>query len=146
MKRYIKSDLHFGSLEPPQDIYTENIEEIVEIDIDCDIKIDSNGDYEYIDESYDWAKPEYGKYWESEEGNVYLGDATDMVEHIDDMLSESGALDNLKEGIYHITGSADLVFYIEGLQWDDDEVYNETADATWDKSKSSLEITSIYKL
>lgn len=146
MKRYIKSDLHFGSLEPPQDLYTENIEEIVEIVIDCDIRIDSNGDYEYIDESYKWAKPEYGKYWESEEGNVYLGDAVDMVEHIDDLLDESAALDNLNGGLYHIIGYANLVFYIEGLQWDDGEVYNETADAAWNKDKSSLEITSIYKL
>lgn len=128
-------------LEPPESDWIDvpDHSETLEVDIDAIIIVDNDGDYEWEDTDYNWAKPddEYSTVWRSEEG-VNLGDEIDIVEHIDELLVEDMPL--VKSGRYRVTGTAKLDFYLSGL-WIDDEGNNfaEEADAMFYPKDSSIE-------
>lgn len=141
------------SLDPPSSPEPEEVDdedEIVEIPFDCNIRIhDETWDYE--DEEYAWANgPGTNGNWYTEDTNVFLGDNITMVECIDDLLQL--VLPDT-EGVYHISGTAHLVFEVsgvakysdfQGIDEDGDPIIDDTydtgtADAHFSVTKSSLE-------
>lgn len=121
----------------------------VEIKINAEINVDADGYYDYTDTEYSWAKDPSTSSgdWYSDEYNVYLGNATDMVEYIDEMLSDVSNFPEVS-GKYKVTGVATLVFNITGVEEDrsyfdngndyDSEIYTDDAEVNYDKKSSSI--------
>ena len=110
------SDLEDEWLTPPEyddPIEHEDSEELVEVELDQVITVDVDGDYEWDDDTYVWASPdESNEEWTSEDG-VYIDDKVGVVEHIDDLIIPNVPT---RPGKYRVTGLAELVYDVSGIQ------------------------------
>lgn len=138
-KEYSDYDPHY-----PESEEIEGTERI-SLDLDADIYIDKNGNWEYEDEEYPWAKPDDGQdIWYSESSDypeIEICDTDVVVECVDELLE---SFLPYAEGRYHIAGDVELVFEVsdiiryfeylgQGSKNGDDPVYDEeyfTRDAT----------------
>ena len=153
---YIKSgiyDVPDRPLDPPEDDSWEDLDsydEVIEITLDADIQIDEDGRWEYDDTNYSWAaSPDHAEGdWYSAEHNIRIGDTTEIVECVDELLLP---MMPDKAGKYHIKGDVSLVFSIEGIKakrnhfWDerhgaeyDEELYTDDATTSFLYDKSSI--------
>lgn len=102
------------SVSPESDEYDAEGE--IDLKIDAIIDIDSNGDWEYDDTTYPWAKSNLNRqgdwYINTDYGDVYVGDAVDIVEKVDELLE---AFLPMKNGRFYITGDANLFFDISNI-------------------------------
>lgn len=103
-------------LTPPEyddPIEHEDSEELIEVEINQVITVDVDGDYEWDDDTYVWASPNgSNEEWRSEDG-VYIDDKVGVVEHIDDLIIPNVPT---RPGKYRVTGSAELVYDVSGIQ------------------------------
>lgn len=141
-------------LNPPE--YNEgeelNTEAIIEIPFNQIITIKQDGSWDYSDDEYNFTKTEDGKSIHRDENyHIYLDDNVGVLEKLDDFL-----YDKLPEtpGTYRIQGDLTLVYDIGNIieysnndgYWSEEEgdvepsyeVYTDDAEATYNKSKSSL--------
>lgn len=164
MKRVWYGGKEYSDYEPH---YPESEEvgstEQVSLDLDADIYIDKNGNWEYEDLEYPWAKPYADMdvwYTDSPDyPSIELCDTSEIVEYVDSLLEP---LLPFASGRYHISGKVELVFdvsdiirYYEylgrGSKDEDDDVYDEdfyTRDAKieFQFNESSIEDFVIEKL
>ena len=110
------NDLEDQYLSPPEyddPIEHEDSEELIEIELDQIITVDVDGNYEWDDDTYVWASPDgSNEEWRSEDG-VYIDDKVGVVEHIDDLIIPNVPT---RPGKYRITGLAELVYDVSGIQ------------------------------
>lgn len=110
------NDLEDQYLSPPEyddPIEHEDSEELIEIELDQIITVDVDGNYEWDDDTYVWASPDgSNEKWRSEDG-VYIDDKVGVVEHIDDLIIPNVPT---RPGKYRITGLAELVYDVSGIQ------------------------------
>lgn len=103
-------------LTPPEyddPIEHEDSEELIKVEINQVITVDVDGDYEWDDDTYVWASPDgSNEEWRSEDG-VYIDDKVGVVEHIDDLIIPNVPT---RPGKYRVTGSAELVYDVSGIQ------------------------------
>lgn len=103
-------------LTPPEyddPIEHEDSEELIEVEINQVITVDVDGDYEWDDDTYVWASPNgSNEGWRSEDG-VYIDDKVGVVEHIDDLIIPNVPT---RPGKYRVTGLAELVYDVSGIQ------------------------------
>lgn len=141
------------SLEPPEDNgwnELDDYEAVVELVLDAIIFVDDDGNWDYEDEEYPWAKGDSKNGdWYDEENNVYLGSKEDMVEKTDWLLLKYIPA---RVGTYHISGYVKLVFEISGVEekvtdaWYDEnhgydydsETNTDFADVDYIESKSEI--------
>ena len=139
-----------GDHNPPEGsdevVDYDDVEDEVIIDLDANVYVDDDGDWDYEDTNYPWAQSDSNPRgdWYSSEMNTYLGGATDMVEHVDDLMMDKMPT---QPGKYHISGKAYLHFIITNINADrtyyedgsyDDFVYTDDAKAEWDKNGSEI--------
>ena len=105
------------SLDPPEDRSWDELDDYqtaIDIVLDAIIFVDDNGNWEYEDDNYSWAKGNSNNgNWYDEENNIYLGSKVDMVEKTDDLLLKYIPA---RVGTYHISGDVKLVFDISGVE------------------------------
>ena len=105
------------SLDPPEDSSWNELDDYqtaIDIVLDAIIFVDDNGNWEYEDDNYSWAKGNGNNgNWYDEENNIYLGSKVDMVEKTDDLLLKYIPA---RVGTYHISGDVKLVFDISGVE------------------------------
>ena len=110
------SQLEDAYLSPPEyddPIEHEDSEELVEVELNQIITVDVDGDYEWDDDTYVWASPdESNEEWRSEDG-VFIDDKVGVVEHIDDLIIPNVPV---RPGKYRVTGLAELVYDVSGIQ------------------------------
>ena len=110
------SDLEDEYLSPPEyddPIEHEASEELIEVEINQVITVDVDGDYEWDDDTYVWASPDgSNEEWRSEDG-VYVDDKVGVVEHIDDLIIPNVPT---RPGKYRVTGLAELIYDVSGIQ------------------------------
>lgn len=110
------SDLEDEYLSPPEyddPIEHEASEELIEVEINQVITVDVDGDYEWDDDTYIWASPDgSNEEWRSEDG-VYVDDKVGVVEHIDDLIIPNVPT---RPGKYRVTGLAELIYDVSGIQ------------------------------
>jgi hypothetical protein len=103
-------------LTPPEyddPIEHEDSEELIEVEINQVITVGVDGDYEWDDDTYVWASPdESNEEWRSEDG-VYVDDKVGVVEHIDDLIIPNVPT---RTGKYRVTGLAELIYDVSGIQ------------------------------
>lgn len=103
-------------LTPPEyddPIEHEDSEELIEVEINQVITVDVDGDYEWDDDTYVWASPDgSNEEWRSEDG-VYIDDKVGVVEHIDDLIIPNVPT---RPGKYRVTGLAELIYDVSGIQ------------------------------
>lgn len=103
-------------LTPPEyddPIDHEDSEEQIEVEINQVITVDVDGDYEWDDDTYVWASPDgSNEEWRSEDG-VYIDDKVGVVEHIDDLIIPNVPT---RPGKYRVTGLAELIYDVSGIQ------------------------------
>lgn len=103
-------------LTPPEyddPIDHEDSEEQIEVEINQVITVDVDGDYEWDDDTYVWASPDgSNEEWRSEDG-VYIDDKVGVVEHIDDLIITNVPT---RPGKYRVTGLAELIYDVSGIQ------------------------------
>ena len=103
-------------LTPPEHddpIGHEDSEELIEVEINQVITVDVDGDYEWDDDTYVWASPDgSNEEWRSEDG-VYIDDKVGVVEHIDDLIIPNVPT---RPGKYRVTGLAELIYDVSGIQ------------------------------
>lgn len=103
-------------LTPPEyddPIEHEDSEELIKVEINQVITVDVDGDYEWDDDTYVWASPDgSNEGWRSEDG-VYIDDKVGVVEHIDDLIIPNVPT---RPGKYRVTGLAELIYDISGIQ------------------------------
>lgn len=103
-------------LTPPEyddPIEHEDSEELIEVEINQVITVDVDGDYEWEDDTYVWASPDgSNEEWRSEDG-VYIDDKVGVVEHIDDLIIPNVPT---RPGKYRVTGLAELIYDVSGIQ------------------------------
>lgn len=135
-------------LQPPEYDEPNEVEEEATIEFSFDeiITVDSDGSWEYEDQTYAFAaNPDsYDKEWYTEEYNVPFRDATDVVENFDEILERNIPM---QAGTYRIQGDAelhykisDIAVYVDNYGPDD---YDETVDADhidvdFERSKSYI--------
>lgn len=145
-------DIPEPNLDPPE--YDEGNE--VETEADCDfeainikVTVDEDGSWEY--ETIEFLNPYRGKVWTSDEYDVEIGDASDIIEDFDELVEPyiPGAA-----GIYYMNGKGDLMYNISGIRvvttngwfdersgWEyDEEVYKDDVDIDFDRDKSSIDV------
>ena len=110
------SQLEDAYLSPPEyddPIEHEDSQELIEVELDQVITVDVDGDYEWDDDTYVWASPDgSNEEWRSEDG-VYIDDKVGVVEHIDDLIIPNVPT---RPGKYRITGLAELIYDVSGIQ------------------------------
>lgn len=110
------SSLEDQYLSPPEyddSIEHEDSQELIEVELDQVITVDVDGDYEWDDDTYVWASPDgSNEEWRSEDG-VYIDDKVGVVEHIDDLIIPNVPT---RPGKYRITGLAELIYDVSGIQ------------------------------
>lgn len=103
-------------LSPPEyddPIEHEDSQELIEVELDQVITVDVDGDYEWDDDTYVWASPDgSNEEWRSEDG-VYVDDKVGVVEHIDDLIIPNVPT---RPGKYRVTGLAELIYDVSGIQ------------------------------
>lgn len=145
-------DIPEPNLDPPE--YDEGEE--VETEATCDfeainvkVTVDEDGSWEY--ETIEFLNPYRDKVWTSEEYDVEIGDASDIIEDFDEIIEPHipGAA-----GVYYMNGKGDLIYNISGIRivttdgwfdersgWEyDEEVYKDDVDIDFDKDKSSIDV------
>lgn len=143
-----------GPIDPPEDNrfnYLPEYEAVVEMPLDAIIFVDDDGNWDYEDEDYPWAKGDSKNGdWYDEENNIYLGDKVDMVEKTDDLLFKYIPA---RVGTYHISGNVKLLFDISGVEekvtdawYDEDhgydydsEINTDFADVDYIEEKSEIQ-------
>lgn len=144
----------YDTYEPEENTSIEADERVeIEIKLDTEISRDHTGYYDYADRTYQWAKnpDDPSGDWYSEEYHVFIGEPTDIVECIDEMLSTAP---NFPEsgGRYKVTGVATLVFDVTGIEESpreyftdyggdtvyDSEINTEYAEVEFNKEASSI--------
>lgn len=141
-------------LDPPEDNRwneMDDYEAVVQLPLDAIIFVDDDGNWDYEDEDYPWAKGESKNGdWYDEENSIYLGDKVDMVEKTDDLLFKYIPA---RVGTYHISGNVKLVFDISGVEekvtdtwYDEDhgydydsEINTDFVDVDYIESKSEIQ-------
>ena len=144
---------------PEPDWYDTEAE--IDLRLDAIILIDSDGSWEYEDTTYPWAKSNLNKrgdwYADTDYGDVYIGDATTIVEHVDSLLE---SLLPMKKGRFHIQGYPDLFYNISdisgiskgyGVDEDGDPIIDtdyflDDADVEFDFSKSKISDFTINEI
>lgn len=105
------------SLDPSEDNRwneMDDYEAVIELPLDAIVFVDDDGNWDYEDEDYPWAKGDSKNGdWYDAENSIYLGDKVDMVEKTDDLLFKYIPA---RVGTYHISGNVKLVFDISGLE------------------------------
>lgn len=145
-------DIPEPSLDPPE--YDEGNEVGTEADCDFEainikVTVDENGGWEY--ETIEFLNPYRGKVWTSDEYDVEIGDASDIIEDFDELVEPyiPGAA-----GVYYMNGKGDLMYNISGIRvvttdgwfdersgWEyDEEVYKDDVDIDFDKDRSSIDV------
>lgn len=106
-------DQYLSSPEYDDPIEHEDSEELIEVEINQVITVDVDGDYEWEDDTYVWASPDgSNEEWRSEDG-VYIDDKVGVVEHIDDLIIPNVPT---RPGKYRVTGLAELIYDVSGIQ------------------------------
>lgn len=122
--------------EPPAYDDPETATEIIEFHFeDVQITVLPDSSWDYKDETYQWAAPEFGKYWKGLETGLRLCDAVEMVEHVDDLI-----ISQLPStpGDYLISGDAEIYFDIEAYVDEDNDFIYDGADITFDYDSSRV--------
>lgn len=109
-------------IEPPEPEYDytekDDIDDGILVHVVADVIVDSDGDFEYVDDRCLWAKNPSradGDWYSVEHPKVKFADAFDVSEYVGDLLADK--LPN-KPGKYHVDGHAWLQFYIENVnEW-----------------------------
>lgn len=105
-------------LDPPEDNSWDVLDDecdVIELPFDIDIIIDTDGTWMYVDETFSWAECKSrkdGDWYTDDDYNVYIGDKMDIVENVDELLEP---LLPSEPGPYHISGTAELVYLIDGI-------------------------------
>ena len=105
-------------LDPPEDNSWEELEDecdVIELPFDIDIIIDTDGSWIYVDETCSWAECAYtrsGDWYTDGNYSIHIGNNMDIVENVDELLEP---LLPSEPGAYHISGTAELVYLIEGV-------------------------------
>ena len=122
--------------DPPVDEQeSQESVDVVEIQFeDVQITVLPDSTWDYKDTTYEWAQPEDGGDWVSESG-VPLGDAVEMVEHIDDLIV---SMVPSQPGDYIISGKAELYFNIEGVVDEDYDFIIDQTDVDYDYDSSRV--------
>ena len=106
-------DAYLSPSEYADPIEHEDSEELIEVELNQIITVDVDGDYEWDDDTYIWASPDgSNEEWRSEDG-VYLDDKVGVVEHIDDLIIPNVPT---RPGKYRVTGLAELIYDVSGIQ------------------------------
>lgn len=106
-------DAYLSPTEYDDPIENEDSEELVEVELNQIITVDVDGDYEWDDDTYVWASPDgSNEEWRSEDG-VYIDDKVGVVEHIDDLIIPNVPT---RPGKYRVTGLAELIYDVSGIQ------------------------------
>ena len=134
----------------------------LEIPIDTTIVIDNSGFIDVI--SDDWAKPEFGKVWESDKYNIVLCDYNEAIEYTLDVLFHDEYNFPEETGSYKVTGDIILAFNIDGLyetsedyrEWDsvereyywdtETEINTDAAEVSFDEYKSEINNLKVIKV
>lgn len=155
MKRMIRSSVYERPLEPEDyedPLVEDDFQEEIELDIDARIHVDVKGNwtYEGPDGGINWAKnPDSSDgVWRAEhDSHVYIADASTIAEDVDELLVQFVPMD---PGTYHVTGYANLLYDVSGLEYfeeDGDVDYlTDTADVTFDYDNSELVNIELTKL
>lgn len=149
------------NLDPPEDddyIQVDADEEIVELHIDTNIRVDEDGQWEY--ESEDWATP-YAEndfdVYSDQFSDILLTDRYSTIETVDDLI-----VDDIPEepGRYHLVADIELHYNIEGVTskitdaWFserdgfeyDEEVYTDAAEVELNKDTTKVNKIEISKV
>lgn len=147
-------DISDYKIEPPEPEYDytekDDIDDGILVHVVADVIVDSDGDFEYVDDRCLWAKNPSradGDWYSVEHPEVKFADAFDVSEYVGDLLA-----DKLPKvpGKYHVDGHAWLQFYIENVnEWrstrksrhEDDEPFIDWDDVEvrYEESKSGFE-------
>lgn len=156
IRNAIKSsqDIPDYKIEPPEPEYDytekDDIDDGILVHVAADVIVDSDGDFEYVDDRCLWAKNPSrvdGDWYSVEHPEVKFADAFDVSEYVGDLLA-----DKLPKvpGKYHVDGHAWLQFYIENVnEWhstrksrhEDDEPFIDWDDVEvrYEESESGFE-------
>lgn len=103
-------------LDPPEpkELDYMDITQVIEIELDAEVTIRSDGNWDYIDTSYAWARnPDSSDGdWYTDEGHVQLTDHMGLVEKVDELIeTRMPAI----TGRYKIKGHIELVFEVTDI-------------------------------
>lgn len=136
----IRSEVY---MQYPEDTLIENsITEYVELDLDTNIIMNSDGSWEYEDEKYTWARSEdkYGDWYSSTYYELRLIDHIGAVERTDELIEH---LLPMEPGKYRIQGHITLAFDVSDVEYkrvDDElkEYYTKDAKIEFNFAKSEV--------
>lgn len=142
-----------SSIDPSEDDSWHEIpdyESNIAVYLDAVIFVDDDGNWEYEDIDYPWAKSDKNDGdWFDDRYNVFLDDEIGVVEKTDDLLFKYIPA---KVGTYHISGHVNLVYRISGVEEDitdqwfdenhgydyDSEIYTDLATSNYIEEKSEI--------
>lgn len=141
-----------GDFDPPEYDEPDEISSLaeVEIEIDAEVEVASDGEFIFVDEEVPWAfnPDDNSGDWYDEATGAYLGDGADMADRVQDVISPRIPA---KPGTYHVTGIVLLVFNISGISrynvgTHDDPDYSDDingADVQFDFGASEIESLTV---
>lgn len=124
----------------------DDVDDGLEVLLNADIIVDEDGEYEYVDDTYRWAKYPgslNGDWYSLTYRDVTLADYSEVVERIDDLIY---SMVPKQPGTYHISGYVWLEYIISGLCYTLDEgpdgeertVYTDDVEVTYVKEDSGI--------
>ena len=121
--------------------------ELVEVEIDQLIRVRPNGSYSFIDDDTDWASSDdHGDSWYSED-MIYLDDPSGVADKIEDLIEPNVPM---KPGTYRVTGIANLIYIVSGIQeyrtYYGEDDYDSDIDTDFADSRYSFRDSSVENL
>lgn len=128
---------YYGSEYFDDGKYIEYYKEELEFPLDCDITIDENGVFNYVDDKFAYPYNGDDEWYSDEYNSIVLCSAEDASDEVYDIIYEL-MNDDYESGTYHLSGDVVLVFNVNALFSKSGELYSQESEIEYNRDESNI--------